>query len=98
MATSKNDSFGALTSLDLSEGKTWFYALAALERAGLTGLERLLFSIRILLENALRHSGGGYVTEDHVRAVAGWSPTRAAYRQNLELEFERNRERYALLR
>ena len=158
-----SDPFGTLTNIDLMEGSTSFYSLAALEAAGVADLDRLPFSIRILLENALRHSGGRYVGEDHVKAVASWSPTNAgadvpfmpsrvvlqdftgvpavvdlaamrdglkalggdpdrinpvvpadlvidhsvqvdffgtpeAYRQNVEREFERNRERYALLR
>jgi aconitate hydratase len=160
---SRIDPFGALTSVSLQEGATSFYSLAALDKAGITGLDRLPFSIRILLENAVRQSGRGYVTEEHVRAVAAWSPTNAganlpfmpsrvvlqdftgvpavvdlavmrdgiaelggdparinpvvpadlvidhsvqvdffgtseAYRQNVELEYKRNRERYALLR
>ena len=56
-----NDPFGALTTIDLLEGSTWFYSLAKLEASGLSDLDRLPFSIRILLENALRHSGGRYV-------------------------------------
>ena len=72
-----NDPFGALTDIDLMEGSTSFYSLATLETSGITDLDRLPFSIRILLENALRHSGGRYVGEDHVRAIADWSPTNA---------------------
>ena len=163
MTESKIDPFGALTSVSLQEGETSFYSLAALDKAGITGLDRLPFSIRILLENAVRQAGRGYVTEDHVQAVAAWSPTNAgadlpfmpsrvvlqdftgvpavvdlavmrdgiadlggdparinpvvpadlvidhsvqvdffgtdeAYRQNVEMEYKRNRERYALLR
>ena len=59
------------------EGSTSFYSLAALEASGVADLDHLPFSIRILLENALRHSGGRYVGEDHVKAVASWSPTNA---------------------
>ena len=163
MSASKNDLFGALQALDLAEGRTRIYALAALEKAGVTRLDGLPFSIRVLLENTLRHAGRGYVTEEHVRAVAAWTPTtagagfpfmpsrvvlqdftgvpavvdlaamragladmggdaarinpvvpadlvidhsvqvdyfgtREAYRRNVELEYDRNRERYALLR
>jgi aconitate hydratase len=41
-------------------------------------LDRLPFSIRILLENALRHAGRGVVTEDHMRDLAGWHREGAA--------------------
>ena len=163
MTESRIDPFGALTSVSLQEGETSFYSLAALDKAGITGLDHLPFSIRILLENAVRQAGRGYVTEEHVQAVAAWSPTDAgadlpfmpsrvvlqdftgvpavvdlavmrdgiadlggdparinpvvpadlvidhsvqvdffgtseAYRQNVEMEYKRNRERYALLR
>ena len=163
MSVSKNDPFGAVRTLELPEGDTRVYTLAALEKAGVVRLDRLPFSIRVLLENALRHAGRGYVTEEHVHAVAAWTPTnsgaalpfmpsrvvlqdftgvpavvdlaamraaladmggdasrinpvvpadlvidhsvqvdyfgtREAYRRNVELEYERNRERYAFLR
>jgi aconitate hydratase len=71
------DPFGALASLDLKEGKTLFYRPSRLEEMGLVFLDRLPFSIRILLECTLRHAGKGFVTEDDVRAVASWSPTNA---------------------
>ena len=78
MAEHAGDPFGALTTLDLPEGPTSFYRLARLEEQGvIDSLDRLPFSIRILLENALRHAGGAYVAEDHVRAVGAWSPSNA---------------------
>ena len=66
--------FDARSVLTLSEGKVALYRLDALARAGLAELDRLPFSIRILLENVLRHAGNGIVTEDHVAAVANWRP------------------------
>jgi len=66
--------FGARASLSLDHGSVTLYRLAALEAAGVAQLDRLPFSIRVLLENVLRHCGNGIVTEDHVRAVAGWKP------------------------
>ncbi len=164
MAEPRIDPFGALTPIDLPEGPTSYYSLSRLESEGVvSSLDRLPFSIRILLENALRHAGGAYVSKEHVAAVASWSPTNAgadvpfmpsrvvlqdftgvpavvdlaamrngiealggdpsrinpvvpadlvidhsvqvdyfgtadAFRLNVEREFQRNRERYALLR
>jgi aconitate hydratase len=164
VADLRRDPFGALTTVDLPEGPTSYFSLTRLQDDGVVDtLDRLPFSIRILLENQLRHAGGGYVSEDHVRAVTQWSPTNAgadipfmptrvvlqdftgvpavvdlaamrdglkamggdpsrinpvvpadlvidhsvqvdyfgtpdAFRLNVEREFERNRERYALLR
>jgi aconitate hydratase len=66
--------FGTRSPLSLPDGSATIYRLAALERAGLANLSSLPVSIRILLENVLRHCGNGVVTEDHVRAVAAWRP------------------------
>ncbi|UCG88741.1 MAG: aconitate hydratase AcnA [Gemmatimonadota bacterium] len=69
-----NDTFNAKTMIDLPEGETTIYRPAALAESGLIDLDRLPFSIRVLLENVLRHAGNGVVTEKHVEAVAGWTP------------------------
>jgi aconitate hydratase len=70
------DPFGALKTLELSEGTTHYYDLDVLESEGVVpSLARLPFSIRVLLENAVRNAGHGYVTADDVRAIAAWSPT-----------------------
>ncbi|MFA5630609.1 MAG: aconitate hydratase AcnA [Porticoccaceae bacterium] len=37
-------------------------------------VERLPFSIKILLENLLRHDGEDFVSDDDIEAVAGWDP------------------------
>jgi aconitate hydratase len=54
-----------------------YHALEALEQAGWCRLERLPFSVRVLLENALRHAGRGAVDTGHVRTIAAWSPATA---------------------
>ncbi len=77
MSPSVIDPFGAFTTLDLSEGPTAFYRIGKLAEEGIAQPDRLPFSIRILLENTLRNAGRGFVTEDHVEAVAAWSPTNA---------------------
>jgi aconitate hydratase len=71
----------ASTRRTLTVGRTdaTMHSLAALETAGRTQLDRLPFSIRVLLENALRHLGHGFVTDAHVRALAEWSPETAGH-------------------
>ncbi len=66
------DSFGARRTLDVGDEAITFYDLHALERAGEVRIARLPFSIRILLENLLRHEDGDTVTAEDIRAVAGW--------------------------
>ncbi len=71
------DPFGSRRQLAVGATRATIHDLQALERGGIASLDRLPFSIRVLLENALRHLGRGFVTEDHVRALAGWSPATA---------------------
>jgi len=68
------DPFGTQSELQTAEGRALIYRPAELERKGVGTLDRLPFSIRVLLENALRHAGHGVVTEAHVTALARWSP------------------------
>jgi len=66
--------FGARDTVTLSHGTLTIFRLAALERQGVAQIHRLPFSIRVLLENVLRHAGTGIVTEQDVAYVAGWKP------------------------
>ncbi len=71
------DPFNARRALSVGSTNATILDLQALERAGITTLDRLPFSIRVLLENALRHLDRGFVTEEHVRTLASWSPATA---------------------
>ena len=51
-----------------------YYDISALEQAGLCEIASLPFSIRVLLENALRNSHVGPASEDDVKLVASWTP------------------------
>ncbi len=161
---SPRDPFGAKATLETAVGTVRYYRLGRLAEQGVGDPARLPFSIRVLLENALRHCDGQLVTEEDVVALARWSPkdlpdreipfmparvilqdftgvpavvdlaamrsavkrlggdprrinplvpadlvidhsvqvdffgTELAFHLNVEKEFERNRERYALLR
>jgi aconitate hydratase len=70
--------FGSRGSLSLGKDTATVFRLPELARQGIADLDRLPFSIRILVENMLRFAGRGVATEDHVRAVAGWRPTGSA--------------------
>lgn len=73
------DPFNARATLTTLQGTTVaYYRLASLADQGLTDLDRLPFTIRILLENALRNAGSEFVDEGDVRALAGWRPARLA--------------------
>ena len=75
------NSFG--TRARLSGGGSTFdiFSLAALERAGHTGIARLPFSLKILLENLLRCEDGRFVHAEAVVALAGWDVKSAAQQE-----------------
>jgi len=68
------DSFGARGTFETGSGQAGIYRLSALSQAGIGHVDRLPFSIKVLLENALRNLDGREVTEDDVRNLANWSP------------------------
>ncbi len=68
------NTFGAREALQTPAGPVDIFRLDRLERGGLGRIDRLPFSIRILLEQALRQCDGFKVTEADVRAIAGWTP------------------------
>jgi len=68
------NSFNCLSQIRV-EGQTYaFYSLAALERQGFPGVARLPYSLKILLENLLRHEDGAFVKRDDILALANWDP------------------------
>ncbi|HBK47751.1 MAG TPA: aconitate hydratase AcnA [Xanthomonadaceae bacterium] len=68
-----NDSFSTRSQLDVG-GKTYaYYSLPELGRQ--FDISRLPYSMKILLENLLRHEDGGItVGREHIEAVARWDP------------------------
>ena len=58
-----------------------YFSLPEAEKAGLTGLSRLPFSLKILLENLLRHEDGITVTIDDIKALTLWLDKRASDRE-----------------
>ncbi len=71
------DSFGARSSFDTGSGEAVVYRLDALTRRGIGQVERLPFSIRVLLENVLRNLDNFQVDEQAVVNLASWDA--AAY-------------------
>src|SRR5436309_3220203 len=74
--TTRKDIFGARAALQGAE--VTYYQLDALTRHGVQGLDRLPFTIKIILKNLLRHTYGELVTEEHVLSLARWTPGQAA--------------------
>jgi len=66
------DSFKCQKTLKVG-GKTYvYYSLPAAEKNGLKGISRLPFSMKVLLENLLRHEDGRSVKKEDILAVSKW--------------------------
>ncbi|QDE66727.1 aconitate hydratase AcnA [Myxococcus xanthus] len=157
------DSFGTKSQLKVGSATYDLFSLGKLAKSH-PAVNRLPFSLKVLLENLLRHEDGRVVKREHVEKMLAWDPkatpdveisfhparvllqdftgvpavvdlaamrealasmggnpdkinprnpadlvidhsvqidsfaTSAAFKENAELEFERNRERYAFLR
>ena len=73
---STSNPFDAIREFETSDGSNALFAsLNVLEENGHTQLSSLPYSIRILLEAALRKCDGFLVTEEDVKRIASWSPT-----------------------
>jgi aconitate hydratase len=68
-----NDFFRARDTLKVGKKDYVIYRLDALEKAGLTQLKRLPFSIRIVLEAALRQCNDKEITQADVKNIAAWT-------------------------
>lgn len=68
--------FNSRSTLRTSAGEFVWYDLGALERAGLARIERMPYSVRILLESVLRNVDGFIVTQDDVAGLAGYDASK----------------------
>ena len=69
-----NDFFNARDVLKVGDKEYVIYRLEALEKAGLTKLKMLPFSIRVVLEAALRQCNDKEITQNDVKNIAAWTP------------------------
>src|SRR6185295_18347334 len=77
MAT-KIDAFGAVATLSSKAGDVKISRLQRLSELGLGDLDKLPFSIKVLLESCLRNLDNFEVSEDDVKRLAAWNPTKTA--------------------
>ena len=85
MAGSNNggslNSFGARSTLEVGGERHEIYRLDVAARSLDLDLERLPLALRVLLENLLRNEDGRNVTQEQVRALAGWDPASSPDRE-----------------
>jgi aconitate hydratase len=84
-ASRKHDPFGARDTFNTGAGQAGIYRLSKLEARGLGKIDELPFSVRLLLEAALRTCDGYEVTEADVESLAHWATTS---KQDVEIPFK----------
>src|SRR5499426_4339038 len=75
------DSFKCRKILKVGSKSYVHYSLLAAEKNGLRGIARLPFSLKVLLENMLRHEDGRSVTKDDIQGFAQWLRTKTSERE-----------------
>ena len=69
------NSHSALDDLQVGGECYTIWSLAKAEAAGLSGVRRLPYSLKVLLENALRHEDGATVGREAIKAFSRWADT-----------------------
>jgi aconitate hydratase len=87
MSPSHKNSFATRAALKVGSESFEIYRLDALERSGVGNPSRLPFSLKVLLENLLRHEDGRFVHPEDIRALAAWDPTSAEGASEKEISF-----------
>ncbi|MBC8924503.1 hypothetical protein IAI17_42635, partial [Escherichia coli] len=63
----------AKASFQLNDKTYHYYKLKTLEEDKLTNIEKLPYSVRVLLESVLRQADGRVIKDSHVEDLAHWS-------------------------
>ena len=75
MTTNSKNSFSSRARLRLGNDSFEIFRLDALAKARIGNVERLPFSLKVLLENLLRHEDGRFVQTDDIPFLASWDPS-----------------------
>ena len=70
------DSFKCEREMSVRGGTYTYYDLKVAEKNGLKGISALPRSLKVLLENLLRHEDGTTVKKEDIQAIADWLKTR----------------------
>ncbi|UED67602.1 aconitate hydratase AcnA [Brevibacillus sp. HD3.3A] len=72
----KQDAYKVKSSLQVGDKSFAYYRLQGLEEQGLGDVSKLPFSIKVLLEAAVRQFDGRAITKEHVQQLATWTKGR----------------------
>ncbi len=66
------DSFHCRSTLDVGGKEYIYFSLPEAEKNGLSGISKLPYSMKVVLENLLRNEDGRSVTKADIEAIAAW--------------------------
>ncbi len=72
-ARTLTDAFQSLDTFETGNGVAWLFRLSRLAEQGIGDIERLPYSIRVLLESVLRNCDGLAITPGDVESLARWN-------------------------
>src|SRR3990167_8231415 len=75
------DSFRAQANLSVDGNIYTYFSLKKAEQNGLSNISQLPFTLKILLENLLRHEDNQTVTKEDIHALASWIKTKTSDRE-----------------
>ena len=75
------DTLKTRRTLDVGGKRYDYYSFEAAQEAGLGDVSRLPYSLKVLLENLLRHEDGRSVTVDDIKALIAWTEERRIDRE-----------------
>jgi len=75
------DSFGVRKTLTVGSRNYTYYSLPGLQQKVGGKVEQLPYSLKVLLENLVRHEDGVAVRDEDIRAFAQWEPKRQPDRE-----------------
>jgi aconitate hydratase len=81
MSLPSKNSFLSRASLRVDADSFDVYRLDSLERHGVGHVARLPFSLKVLLENLLRHEDERFVRDTDITALASWEPANAVEKE-----------------
>ena len=75
------DTFKCRTTLKVGAKSYEYFSLPLAENSGLAGISKLPFSLKVLIENLLRHEDGRSVKAEDIRAVVEWLKNKTSTRE-----------------
>jgi aconitate hydratase len=75
------DSYKSRKTLKVGRKSYQYFSLKAAEQQGLKGASKLPFSLKVLLENLMRHEDGRTVSKDDIAAMVQWLDKRRSERE-----------------